>query len=52
MSTKVFILVVVAIGVLYMVYFRRMQDRRDKNRRPGERNPIRDWLRGGDDKES
>lgn len=51
MSTEVFILVVVAIGVLYTVYFRRMQDRSDKKRRPGERNPVRDWLRGGDDKE-
>ena len=49
MSTKVFILVVAAIGVLYMVFFRRMQDRRDRNRRPGERAPVRDWLKGGDD---
>ena len=49
MSTKAFILVVAAIGVLYMVLFKRMQDRRDRDRRPGERNPIRDWLKGGDD---
>mgnify|MGYP000965385956 CR=1 FL=1 len=51
MSTKAFILVIVAIGVLYMVYFRRMQNRRDRKRRPGERNPSRDWLKGGDDDE-
>ncbi|MEW5772310.1 MAG: hypothetical protein AB1916_02185 [Thermodesulfobacteriota bacterium] len=48
MSTTAFILVIAAIGVLYMVYFKRMQDRRDRKRRPGERNPVRDWLRGGD----
>ena len=51
MSTKAFILVVVAIGVLYMILFKRMQDRREQRRRPGERNPIRDWLKGGDDEE-
>jgi len=49
MSTAAFILVIAAIGVLYMVFFKRMQDRSGRRRRPGERNPIRDWLRGGDD---
>ncbi len=52
MSNKVFFLVIIAIGVLYMLYFKRMQDRRGHKRRPGERNPIRDWLKGGDDDEA
>ena len=51
MSTKVFILVVVAICILYAVLFRRMQDRHDRRRRPGEGNPIRYWLKGKDDDE-
>lgn len=51
MSTTAFILVVAAIGVLYMVFFKRMQDRSERRRRPGKRNPVRDWLKGGDDDE-
>lgn len=51
MSTKAFILVIAAIGVLYMVLFARMKKRRDQRRRSGERNPIQDWLKGGDDKD-
>lgn len=51
MSTKAFILVVAAIGILYMILFARMKKRREERRRPGERNPIQDWLKGGDDED-
>ncbi len=46
MSTTTFILVIVAIGVLYGVFFGRMGRRWDE-RHPGDRrNPITRWLRG------
>jgi len=51
MSTTAFILVVAAIGVLYMIFFKRMQDRSERRRKPGERNPVRYWLKGKDDTE-
>jgi preprotein translocase subunit YajC len=51
MSTSAFFLVIIAIGVLYMVFFKRMSNRREQRRKPGERNPIQDWLKGGDDEE-
>ena len=51
MSTTTFILVIVAIGVLYGVLFSRM-GRRWKQRHPGEGgNPIAWWLRGRDDED-
>jgi len=46
MRTSTFILVVVAIGVLYGVLFSRM-GRRWRDRHPGDkRNPFTWWLRG------
>ncbi len=52
MSTQVFIAVIVAIGIVYLVYFRRMKDRAEKRRRGGEKNPVGWWLkRGFDDKD-
>jgi len=48
-STTLFILVVAAIGVLYMAYFRRMKDRAESRRRGGEENPVKYWLKGDED---
>jgi len=45
MSTSLFIAVIVAIGVLYAVYFGRMKDRAEKRRRGGRKNPVAWWLK-------
>ncbi|WP_169432900.1 hypothetical protein [Desulfocurvibacter africanus] len=50
MSTTVFLLVILAIGVLYLIFFNRMEERRDR-RAPREENPIRRWLTGKRDDE-
>lgn len=49
MSATFFILIIAAIGVLYMVYFRRMKNRADSRRRGGEENPVKYWLKGEED---
>jgi hypothetical protein len=48
MSTSFFILVIAAIGALYMVFFRRMKNRAESRRRGGE-NPVKYWLKGDED---
>lgn len=50
MSTTVFLLVLLAIGVFYLILFKRMEERRDR-RKPREENPIRRWLTGKRDDE-
>lgn len=50
MSTTAFLLVILAIGVLYLILFKRMEDRHDR-RRPGRENPIRRWFTGKRDDE-
>ncbi|EGJ48425.1 hypothetical protein V6C53_12465 [Desulfocurvibacter africanus] len=50
MSTTMFLLVILAIGVLYLIFFNRMEERRDR-RAPREENPIRRWLTGKRDDE-
>ncbi len=50
MSTTMFLLVILAIGVLYLVFFNRMEVRRDR-RKPREENPVRRWLTGKHDDE-
>jgi hypothetical protein len=51
MRTSLFILVVAAIGVVYMAYFKRLKDRAASRRRKGEENPVRYWLKGQDDQD-
>ncbi|MBN2139853.1 MAG: nucleoside transporter [Desulfovibrionaceae bacterium] len=50
MSTKVFVLVIVALGFGYIIYFARMKKRYDK-RHPGKKNPVQFWLKGRYDPE-
>ncbi|MYL82056.1 nucleoside transporter [Desulfovibrio aerotolerans] len=48
MSNGVFLLVLIALGFVFLIYF----NRRAKNyqeRHPGEKNPIDTWLTGKDD---
>lgn len=48
MSNGVFLLVLIALGFVFLIYF----NRRAKNyqeRHPGEKNPIDKWLTGKDD---
>ncbi len=50
MSNGIFLLVLVALGFVFLIYF----NRRAKNyeeRHKGEPNPIKEWLQGEDDKE-
>ncbi len=50
MSNGAFLLVLVALGFAFLLYF----NRRAKNfreRHPGEKNPITRWLTGKDDKD-
>lgn len=44
MSMPLFLRVLLAIGVLYLILFSRMEERRDR-REPREENPVRRWLR-------
>lgn len=48
MSNGMFLLVLIAFGFVFLIYF----NRRAKNyrkRHPGEKNPITYWMRGKDD---
>jgi hypothetical protein len=47
MSDAAFLLVIIALGVAFYIYFERMK-RRHSKRHPNEENPIRRWLRGKD----
>lgn len=50
MTTSAFLLVILAIGVVYLVLFNRMEKRQD-GRDPRGENPIRRWLTGKRDDE-
>lgn len=50
MTTSAFLIVILAIGVLYLVLFNRMEKRQDRRDPRGE-NPIRRWLTGKRDDE-
>jgi len=50
MSTNVFLIVILAIGVMFLILFWRMEKRQDE-REPGRENPIRRWLTGKRDDE-
>jgi hypothetical protein len=45
MSTRLFLLVVLALGGLYLFYFERMRKRREKDGK-GEDKPLNTWLSG------
>lgn len=50
MTTSAFLIVILAIGVLYLVLFNRMEKRQDRRDPHGE-NPIRRWFTGKHDDE-
>lgn len=49
MSNSVFLLVLVAFGFVILIYFNR-RAKNFKERHPGEKNPINEWMTGEDDK--
>ncbi len=50
MTTSAFLIVILAIGVLYLILFNRMEKRQDRRDPRGE-NPIRRWFTGKHDDE-
>jgi hypothetical protein len=45
MTDSAFLLIILALGVLYFILFQGMK-RRHSDRHPHKKNPIRFWLRG------
>ncbi|MHC1789798.1 nucleoside transporter [Solidesulfovibrio sp.] len=48
MSNGVFLLVLIALGFVFLIYFNR-RARNYRDRHPGEKNPIDRWMTGKDD---
>ena len=48
MSNGAFLFVLIALGFVFLIYFNR-RARNFKDRHPGEKNPIDQWMTGKDD---
>lgn len=48
MSNGVFLLVLIALGFVFLIYFNR-RAKSYKDRHPGEKNPYDQWMTGKDE---
>lgn len=50
MSDSMFLLVLIALGFVFLIYFNR-RSKNYRDRHPGRDNPVDRWLTGKDDKD-